>query len=63
MSRNQVIRRIEAGTNFYTVGSDGSRAEVVVMRPDAQHPLDYIKTTPDETVADNLLSLPEFYYY
>ncbi|MDC8005869.1 DUF3892 domain-containing protein [Aureisphaera galaxeae] len=63
MTRNEVINRIEAGSNFYTIGSDGSRAEVIVMRPDAQHPLDYIKTTPDHTLADNLLSLPEFYSY
>ncbi len=63
MSRWEVIRRIEAGTVFYTVGSDGSRAEVLSMRPDAQHPQDYVKTTPDATEADNLLSLPRFYHY
>jgi BNR/Asp-box repeat. len=60
MTRAEVIRRIEAGTNVYTIGADGSRAEVMVMRPDNQHPLDYLMTPPDATRADNLLSLPEF---
>jgi photosystem II stability/assembly factor-like uncharacterized protein len=62
MSRWEVIRRIEAGTVFYTIGSDGSRAEVLSMQPDAQHPQDYVKTAPDATLADNLLSLPRFYH-
>ena len=60
MSRSEVIRRIEAGTNVHTIGADGSRAEVVVMQPDREHPIDYLMTTPDATTADNLLSLPEF---
>lgn len=60
MTRGEVIRRIEAGTNVYTRGVDGSRAEVQVMAPDNVHPRWYLRTTPDTTTADNLLSLPEF---
>lgn len=60
MTRAEVIRRIEAGTQAYTRGVDGSRGEILVMQPDARHPRDYLKTTPDATTADNLLSLPEF---
>ena len=59
-TRAEVIRRIQAGTYVYTVGSDGSRAEVVVMEPDSEHPIEYLKTTPDATTADNLGSLPQF---
>ena len=33
-SRGEVVRHIEAGTYVYTVGADGSRAEVMVMDPD-----------------------------
>ena len=63
MSRWDVIRRIEAGTNFYTIGADGSRAEGLYMQPDDQHPQDYLKTAPDATQADNLLSLPRFFHH
>lgn len=61
MSRAEVIRRIEAGTSFYTEGADGSRARVLAMLPDSVHPIDYAKTKADSTLADNLLSLPAFY--
>jgi photosystem II stability/assembly factor-like uncharacterized protein len=59
-TRADVIRRIEAGTYVYTVGADGSRAEVMVMDPDNVHPIQYLKTNPDATTADNLESLPRF---
>ena len=60
MSRSEVIRRIEAGTNVFTVGRDGSRAEVRVMPPDYEHPIDYLMTPADVTQENNLLSMPEF---
>jgi photosystem II stability/assembly factor-like uncharacterized protein len=60
MTRAEVIRRIEAGTNVYTHGADGSRAEVVVMPPGPEHPIDYLMTPADATRANNLLSMPEF---
>ena len=59
-TRAEVIRRIQAGTYVYTVGADGSRADVLVMEPDATHPIEYLKTNPDATTADNLESLPHF---
>lgn len=60
MTRPEVIRRIEAGTEVYTIGRDGSRAEVEVMQPDQTHPIQYLQTVPDNTTADNLESLPRF---
>jgi photosystem II stability/assembly factor-like uncharacterized protein len=60
MTRPDVIRRIEAGTEVYTIGADGSRAEVEVMQPDRTHPIQYLQTVPDNTTADNLESLPRF---
>ncbi len=60
MSRSEVINRIKAGTNFYTIGRDRTRAEVVLMPPDEDHPIEYLMTTPDSTTDNNLLSLPQF---
>jgi len=58
--RTQLIRFIEAGTDAYTIGSDGTRAEVVVMEPDRQHPMLYLQTVADNLSPDNLMSLPRF---
>jgi hypothetical protein len=60
MTRTEVIHRIDAGTDVYTVGKDGSRAEVIVMEPDREHPVLYLQTVADNTTADNLVSLPRF---
>jgi photosystem II stability/assembly factor-like uncharacterized protein len=61
MSRTEVIHRIQAGTYVYVQGTDGSRAEVLVMQPDDAHPQEYLKTRADGTLLDNLLSLPRFF--
>jgi photosystem II stability/assembly factor-like uncharacterized protein len=61
MSRQEVIRRIQAGTEVYTVGPEGTRARVRALQPDAQHPREYLATSPDVTTANNLLALPRFY--
>jgi hypothetical protein len=61
MTRQEVIRRIQAGTEVYTVGPDGTRARVRTLEPDRQHPLEYLSTAPDATMTNNLLSLPRFY--
>lgn len=61
MTRQEVIRRIQAGTEVYTVGPDGTRARVRTLMPDAVHPQEYLSTSPDGTTANNLLSLPRFY--
>lgn len=60
MTRLEVIRRIEAGTYVYTTSADGGRTQVRVMEPDSVHPQQYLMTVPDETRADNLMSLPRF---
>ena len=61
MTRQEVIRRIQAGTEVYTVGPDGTRARVRALEPDAHHPREYLSTAPDVTTTNNLLSLPRFY--
>lgn len=60
LTRAQLINLIEAGTDAYTIGSDGTRAEVVVMEPDRQHPMLYLQTVADNLSPDNLMSLPRF---
>ena len=61
MTRLEVIRRIQAGTEVYTIGPDGARANVRSMQPDAVHPQEYLTTAADVTTTNNLLSLPRFY--
>ncbi|HMG04218.1 MAG TPA: DUF3892 domain-containing protein, partial [Chthoniobacterales bacterium] len=61
MTRQEVIRRIQAGTEVYTVGPDGTRARVRALEPDHLHPREYLSTSPDATTTNNLLSLPRFY--
>jgi hypothetical protein len=61
MTRLEVIRRIQAGTEVYTIGPDGTRARVRALQPDAHHPREYLSTAPDVTKTNNLLSLPRFY--
>ena len=61
MSRQEVVWRVLAGTEVYTVGSDRRRARVRAMPPDgANHPIWYLSTTPDDSLPNNLLSLPGF---
>jgi hypothetical protein len=51
------ISWLEQGNHAYvSVGRD--TAEVTVVRPSSGRP--YIKTRPDHTTRDNLLSLPRF---
>ncbi len=61
MTRLEVIRRIQAGTEVFTVAPDGTRARVRALQPDAHHPREYLCTAPDVTAANNLLTLPRFY--
>lgn len=61
MTRQEVIRRIQAGTEVYTVGPSGTRARVRTLMADSSHPQEYLSTAPDATTANNLLSLPRFY--
>jgi Protein of unknown function (DUF3892) len=60
LTRAEVARRIENGTqSFYTYVA-GSQASVIVVKCPNCSAADYIKTTADATTADNLLSLPSF---
>ncbi|CAD5371045.1 hypothetical protein RA210_U140041 [Rubrivivax sp. A210] len=61
MTRLEVIRRIQAGTEVYTLAPDGTRTRVRTLMPDAAHPQEYLSTAPDGTTSNNLLSLPRFY--
>lgn len=62
MTRQEVIRRIQAGTEVYTLAPDGTtRTRVRTLMPDPSHPQEYLSTSPDGTTANNLLSLPRFY--
>jgi hypothetical protein len=50
-----VIREIDNGEEDYFTNAAGQRADVMVMR-DKDTP--YLRTDPDTTTANNLLSLP-----
>ena len=50
-----VIQDIDSGTESYYTNAAGQRADVVVMR-DKGTP--YLRTHPDQTTQNNLLSLP-----
>ena len=57
-TREEVIRRITAGTDSFFVRVGTTTVWVIVVRPG--YPRDpYIKTLPDWTGKDNLLALPE----
>jgi hypothetical protein len=50
-----VINEIDSGTESYYTNAAGQRAAVVVM---TDKPTKYLRTDPDTTTANNLLSLP-----
>jgi len=54
--RSEVIRDIEKRTDKFYVQVGNNKAWVIVVRPSSGDP--YIKTIPDSTGVDNLLSLP-----
>ncbi len=56
-TREEVIRRIKARTDSYFVRAGGALAWLEVVEPYGRDP--YIRTKPDWTGKDNLLSLPE----
>lgn len=62
MTQHECIQSIDRGNKFFVVGADGSRAEVRVyihFPPWNRQGIRYIATVPDNSRADNLLSLPE----
>ncbi|MCV2395662.1 DUF3892 domain-containing protein [Actinotalea sp. M2MS4P-6] len=60
-TRQEVIRRIQAGTEVFVRASNGRMAEVRVHQPDPVHPQEYVATVADDTEVNNLLSLPEYF--
>jgi hypothetical protein len=54
-SEDIVIAEIEAGAG-YVVEVDGALVDVIVAERDGRQ---YLRTDPDKTTANNLLSLPE----
>jgi Protein of unknown function (DUF3892) len=56
--RDQATSLIDSGANtMFVIGSDGSRS-TVITRQTGDHK--YLTTTADSSLADNLLSLPQF---
>ena len=56
LSREEVIRKINNGDRFFVIGDDGIEADCEVVEGTPR----YVKSTPDESKRDNLLSLPDF---
>jgi hypothetical protein len=55
-SEDAVIAEIENGTGSYYVNVGGKEVDVVVREREGRK---YLRTDPDETTENNLLSLPE----
>jgi hypothetical protein len=56
LSQADAIRKIEAGTSSFYVRVGNSRVDVVVAKHERRK---YLKTRPDRSRKNNLLSLPE----
>ncbi|MEC0139738.1 DUF3892 domain-containing protein [Paenibacillus macerans] len=57
MDREQMLLMLAFGAVYYTL-EDGKRAELETAQTDSGTP--YVKTKPDYTTRNNLLSLPRF---
>jgi hypothetical protein len=57
-TRAEAVKNIDSGIEHYFTTGDGKTATVVTVHPNSGEP--YIKTKPDSTIKDNLLSLPRF---
>lgn len=57
----EVIRQLQSptGDRYYVRGQDGSEADVRLGNCPHCGKHQYIRTTPDHSTADNLLTLPE----
>lgn len=65
LSVTEVIRQLQNpfGDRYYVRGRDGSQAEVRLGTcPFCAHAHTFIRTTPDRSLKDNLLYLPECVY-
>lgn len=59
-TRDAVLADIRSGADSFYTEAGGERASVIDIKCPYCNFGDYIKTTADETTADNLLSLPPF---
>jgi hypothetical protein len=59
LSREEVCAKINTGDRFFVVGDDGSEADCEVVNA-TQTKSRYVRSEPDGSKADNLLSLPNF---
>jgi hypothetical protein len=62
LSVGVVIQQLQnpRGDRYYVHGADGSQSDVRLGKcPFCVHAHTFIRTTPDHSVKDNLLSLPE----
>ncbi|MDY7222069.1 DUF3892 domain-containing protein [Halalkalibacterium halodurans] len=57
-TKQQVVRYIDQGMDYYYTQAGGSRASVETVHPTGREP--YIRTKANTSVKDNLLSLPRF---
>jgi len=55
-SEDKVIDEIDSGDEDYYVREDGERVDVVVREREGRK---YLRTDPDKTTQNNLLSLPD----
>lgn len=57
-SRADVVKWIDGGLRYYFTTGGGKEADVGTVHPTSGDP--YIRTKPDSTIKDNLLSLDRF---
>lgn len=57
-TRSEVVRWIDGGIRYYFTTGAGREADVTTVHPTVGDA--YIRTKPDSTIKDNLLSLPKF---
>jgi predicted hydrocarbon binding protein len=60
LTRADVVSRIQNGQEEFVTVANGKEAKVIVVDCPSCAAGDYIKTTADDTTADNLLDLPSF---
>lgn len=57
-TKSQMVAYVSMSPGSYYTSADGKRAEVIVAQSENNVP--YVKTKPDSTTKNNLLSLPRF---
>lgn len=60
LTRSEVVARINAETEEFYTDVDGKQADLIVVDCPLCTSKQYIKTTADSTITNNLLDLPSF---